>query len=62
MSAEETTTKTITAFGTLEKETTNAVRYQTSWGVVYVPKSQLTKLTNGGFPENIKLTVAVQEG
>jgi hypothetical protein len=65
MAAEETTAtpKTIKAFGTYEKETTNQVRYTTSWGVIYIPKAQAAKLTaDGSYPENIKFTVEVQEG
>lgn len=66
MSNEETTTeapKTVTTFGSIDRETTNQVRYSTGWGVVYVPKTQLAKLTGNAnsFPENIKLTVAVQQ-
>lgn len=65
MSNEETTTeapKTITTFGSFEKETTNQVRYSTGWGPTYIPKAQLAKLTNGSYPENIKITVEVQQG
>jgi hypothetical protein len=44
----------VTAYGTKEKETPNAVRFSTEWGVIYVPKTQLAKLDN---PERIKVTV-----
>ncbi len=62
MSNEETATKTITAYGQLERETKNQVRYATPWGVVYLPKTQVSKLTaDGSFPENVKFTVEVQD-
>lgn len=60
MSAQESTTeKTVSTFGSVERETKNQVRYSTGWGVVYIPKAQLEKIGN---PENIKITVSVQEG
>lgn len=64
MSAEDKPVTEIVAYGTLEKETKNQVRYATSLGVVYVPKAQLEKLsgTEGKFPNNIKITIVQQEG
>lgn len=50
----ETTEKSVSAFGQRERETKNQVRYETSWGVVYIPKTQLEKIGN---PENLKLTI-----
>lgn len=52
------TPTSITTFGSREKETTNQVRYTTGWGVVYIPKTQAEKLGN---PENIRITVEVQQ-
>jgi hypothetical protein len=49
----------IVAHGGLEKETKNAVRFQTEWGVVYIPKSQLEKI---GSPDRIKITVESENG
>jgi hypothetical protein len=50
---------TITAHGGREKETKNQVRYQTEWGVVYIPKAQLEKI---GSPDRIKITVEGEDG
>jgi hypothetical protein len=44
----------VSAFGTKEKDTPNAVRFATEWGVQYLPKLQLAKLGN---PTRIKITV-----
>lgn len=47
-----------TALGSLDRETKNAVRYSTTWGVIYIPKTELAKIGN---PEQIKVTVQAVE-
>jgi hypothetical protein len=47
----------ITAHGGKEKETKNAVRFATEWGVIYVPKVQLEKIGN---PERVIFTVTAE--
>lgn len=54
---DNTATTSATVFGSKERETKNAIRYTTGWGVIYIPKTQLEKIGN---PDNIKITVEAQ--
>lgn len=46
----------VTAYGTKQQETANAIRFSTEIGVIYLPKVQAAKLGN---PDRIKVTFEV---
>lgn len=54
-----TTRPTASTVGNKEKETKNAVRFTTGWGVMYIPKAQLEKLGN---PDSIQIIIESHDG
>ena len=44
----------ISTTGELDRDTKNSRRFNTAWGVIYIPLTQLAKIGN---PENVKFIV-----